>query len=40
MSATLTPAPPAGTEMLPEEHQRLAAQVRDFADEVVAPASY
>ncbi|MGP9537159.1 acyl-CoA dehydrogenase family protein [Brachybacterium sp. AOP43-C2-M15] len=26
--------------MLPEEHQRLAAQVREFADEVVAPASY
>ena len=40
MSALLTPAPPAGTEMLPQEHQRLAAQVRDFADEVVAPASY
>ncbi|HEX7350393.1 acyl-CoA dehydrogenase family protein [Brachybacterium sp.] len=26
--------------MLSEEHQRLAAQVREFADEVVAPASY
>src|SRR5699024_4272967 len=35
-----SPTPPAGTEMLPVEHQRLAAEVRDFADEVVAPASY
>src|SRR5699024_147058 len=32
--------PPPGTELLSEEHQRLAARVRDFADEVVAPASY
>ena len=30
MSALLTPAPPAGTEMLPQEHQRLAAQVREI----------
>lgn len=35
-----TPTPPPGTDMLSEEHQWLAAQVRDFADEVVAPASY
>lgn len=35
-----TSAPPPGTDMLSEEHQRLAAQVREFADEVVAPASY
>lgn len=40
MSTTVTPTIPAGTEMLSQEHQRLAAQVRDFADEVVAPASY
>ena len=37
---TAAPTPPPGTELLSEEHQRLAAQVRDFADEVVAPASY
>jgi len=35
-----TPTPPPGTDMLSEDHQRLAAQVREFADEVVAPASY
>lgn len=29
-----------GTEMLPEFHQQLARTVRDFADNVVAPASY
>ncbi len=39
MSTTVTAAVP-GTEMLPPEHQELAARVRDFADEVVAPASY
>ncbi|GAA1488897.1 acyl-CoA dehydrogenase family protein [Brachybacterium sacelli] len=32
--------PVPGTELLSAEHQQLAAQVRDFADEVVAPASY
>ncbi|AXK46677.1 acyl-CoA dehydrogenase family protein [Brachybacterium saurashtrense] len=40
MTSTATRTPPPGTELLREEHQRLAAQVRDFADEVVAPASY
>lgn len=40
VSTTTTVTPPPGTDMLSEEHQRLAAQVRDFADEVVAPASY
>lgn len=39
-SVTLTSTPPPGTDMLSEEHQRLAVQVREFADEVVAPASY
>ncbi|ATG50521.1 acyl-CoA dehydrogenase [Brachybacterium vulturis] len=39
-SVSTTPTPPPGTDMLSEEHQRLAAQVREFADEVVAPASY
>lgn len=39
-SVSTTSAPPPGTDMLSEEHQRLAAQVREFADEVVAPASY
>lgn len=29
-----------GTEMLPEYHQQLAREVREFADTVVAPASY
>ncbi|HIY67433.1 MAG TPA: acyl-CoA dehydrogenase family protein, partial [Candidatus Agrococcus pullicola] len=29
-----------GTEMLPEFHQQLAREVREFADTVVAPASY
>src|SRR5690625_3309952 len=33
-----TPVP--GTEMLSPAHQQLAAQVRAFADDVVAPASY
>lgn len=40
MTTTVAPSPPPGTEILPADHQRLAAQVRDFADEVVAPASY
>lgn len=40
MSTTSAPTPVPGTELLGEEHQRLAAQVREFADEVVAPASY
>src|SRR5699024_11174750 len=37
---TTAPTPPPGSDLLSEEHQRLAAQVREFADEVVAPASY
>ena len=39
-SVTTIPAPPPGTDLLSEQHQRLAAQMREFADEVVAPASY
>ncbi|ASK65859.1 acyl-CoA dehydrogenase [Brachybacterium avium] len=39
-SVSTTPTPPPGTDMLSQEHQRLAAEVREFADEVVAPASY
>lgn len=40
MSTTAATTPVPGTELLSEEHQRLAAQVREFADEVVAPESY
>lgn len=37
---TATRTPVDGTEMLDEEMQALAHRVRDFADNVVAPASY